>query len=209
MQKVKTPKRAVTERGQDERTASTWRHCADVDQAELDYDIKDAKALYEFHVEHKSGRAWRDHCDAVKQVRKAAKLLKKGLAVESVQEALSLNFVSWNPDPVISWAEKELAPRALSPLDREMEPYVKDAVGLGRVSAVEFIVGEHLPRVFTKHFRQPVSTTPDGAYVRFALDVLAEWSVTRPNGQPHAPESVVKALMLARGSGTRRMRKAD
>jgi len=214
MQKVLTPreKGAVANARQDERTGSSWRHIAHVDQTELDCDLRYAKALYEFHIEHKSGKAWRDHRDAVKSLRKGARLLKKSLAAGSVRRTLPLNLRALDDkflDDLISWAKNELVPKELSQLDREMEPYVRDAVGLGRVSAVEFMVGEHLPRIFTKHLRQRVATALDGPYVGFALDVLAEWGVTGRNGLPLSPESVVRALMLAQGSGTRRMGKAD
>ena len=170
------------------------------------------KGFYQFHIEHKSGKAWGDHCDAVKSLRRGAQLLKKSLAAESVRRTLPRNLRALDDkflDDLISWAKNELVPKELSQLDREMEPYVRDAVGLGRVSAIEFMAGERLPRIFTKHLRLPVTTALDGPYVVFALDVLAEWGVTGRNGLPLSPESVVRALMLAQGSGTRRMGKAD
>jgi len=107
-------------------------------------------------------------------------------------------------DRFISWSEKEVVPKPLSEFDREMEPYVKKAVGIGRgLSAVEWLTGELLPRIFEEHFQQPATGRssdgePDTPYVQFAIDALTQLEITGPGGRPIAAETIVRALTLAR-----------
>jgi hypothetical protein len=89
-------------------------------------------------------------------------------------------------------------------------------IGIDRLSAFEALVGQHLPKTFQKHFG-PVTrgrttrgrarigeadTNP--AYVRFAQEQLSNWGITGSGGEPHSPESIIRAMSHAAKGGRRR-----
>jgi hypothetical protein len=77
---------------------------------------------------------------------------------------------------------------------------IKDADAVSG-SALERLVGRKLPEVFENFFRRDVTLYPNGHYVRFALQVIAECKIGKPE-----PSTIVRALTSARSGRSRRPR---
>jgi hypothetical protein len=69
----------------------------------------------------------------------------------------------------------------------------------GNNSAREWLVGTKLPEVFNHFFRRDVTLYLKGDYVRFALQVLAEFEIEKPK-----PSTIVRALTNASGASSRK-----
>jgi hypothetical protein len=131
---INTPKKStIPQRRHNSRPAegapSNSLPSAQFDQKDIDFDLRTARAMYEFHNTQKR---WRNHCEAVKEVRRRAKQLKRALEVSGVREALARKTVPLSLESparfaefLIAWTDKELAPKQMSKLEREMEPFRK------------------------------------------------------------------------------------
>lgn len=65
-------------------------------------------------------------------------------------------------------------------------------------SMIDLLVGDFLPPNFKRYLKRPPSTTPKGPYVRFALQVLKEFNITKSNGEAYKAGTIVQALIYAR-----------
>jgi hypothetical protein len=95
---------------------------------------------------------------------------------------------------IVELAEAQLAPKQPSHLELEFGKVYADAIGIGRLSALDWLVGEHLPKIHEKYIG-PVARR--GEYVRFALKQLAKWGIRGPNNKPYKRETIVRAMSFA------------
>lgn len=70
------------------------------------------------------------------------------------------------------------------------------------MSAIEWLVGKHLPPIFAKHFGEVATPrrsdgSCDTPYVRFVLAALPEVGIFN-NGKAYAPETIARALSYAK-----------
>jgi hypothetical protein len=184
----------------------------EINQKELDSDLAFAKAFYLTHLQYRSGKHQRNDRRTKEKAIKRAKLLRQCFSDESVWSNLppDTEFPTDYLQKLIPWIEKHLVPRNASQLDVDLGRCYADSIGIGRLSAAEWLLGEHLPRIYETHFQQRATAALDSPYVCFALGALLKLGITRPdNGQPFAPETVVRALTLVRNGQPRRVGKAD
>jgi hypothetical protein len=96
-------------------------------------------------------------------------------------------------------------PKSFLPLrpevDRRLGARAANALGIGRKSAFEWLIGEYLPPVFEQHSGLEVKCrygdNPDTPYVRFAEAFLDEARIRTPKGpkgRPYTREAIVKAV---------------
>jgi hypothetical protein len=80
-------------------------------------------------------------------------------------------------------------------------------------SPFEWLVGEHLPELFNRHFARRARLSrnqgrPDGPYIRFAERVLLELEI-KHQGRPYTREAIARALTATRKGLIRRRRNRD
>jgi hypothetical protein len=99
-------------------------------------------------------------------------------------------------------------------LDRDRGRRLMNDIRIGRLSAFDWLVGEHLPEIYEEHFGTPATVgrstngQADSPYIRFAVRALADLGIKGPRGKAYAGESIIKAISLARNRGTRRVGKS-
>ena len=85
------------------------------------------------------------------------------------------------------------------------EPYGLDRIGSTYAAAEHWLIGQALPRVYTKYFgvefgysRDTVTGDPSGPGIRFILEVLSIMGATTPrDGKPFGPDAVEYYLKSA------------
>ena len=85
------------------------------------------------------------------------------------------------------------------------KPYGLDRIGSTYAAAEHWLIGQALPRVYTKYFgdefgysRDTVTGDPSGPGIRFILEVLSIMGVTTPrDGKPFGPDAVEYYLRSA------------
>jgi hypothetical protein len=181
--------------------------------AELKEDLRWAKELYLMH-EHGTGSQRDKRRKRLASIVRTAKRLRKLLSDDEGEPALRLGPIPESPivylSRIVAVAEAKLAP---SLFDIKAGKILSDEIGIGRLSALEWLVGEHLPKIYEKHIG-PVTRgrTTRGrarigegdsytAYVIFAQEQLARWGITQSGGQPQ--ESIIRAMSYAAKGGRR------
>jgi hypothetical protein len=183
--------------------------------AGLEEELEWANTLYLTHSEHKSrGRQRaRRKCDG-SILRVATRLIE---LLESRDPPLRLP--SWQSpksyvSEIVTAVEAELAPKeAAAPFDVDFGKKFSDYIGIGRLSAFEWLVGERLQPIFERYFGQPATgrdsiREPDTPYVRFVLEFLATRGIRQANGKPYEAESIATAMSKAKAV-TRRTQGGD
>jgi hypothetical protein len=163
-----------------------------------------SKAIAEYHS-LLSLRDIKTQKARLKKIHKTASKLTALLRAE--EESEGLDWCSqWPKDlPPPSKVAKELQRMIEESGVLETSPQkiireIKDADAVPG-SALEWLVGRKLPEVFENFFRRDVTLYPNGHYVRFALKVIAECEIGKPE-----PSTIVKALTSARSGRSRRPR---
>jgi hypothetical protein len=74
-------------------------------------------------------------------------------------------------------------------------------LSLNEHSALNWLVGERLTKVFATHFERPAALSrdpntgePRGPYIRFAAAVLGELNIKKTNGDPYSLETIARAM---------------
>jgi hypothetical protein len=104
-------------------------------------------------------------------------------------------------------ADRLCTPESFLPVspevDRRLGARAAKALGIGRKSAFEWLVGEYLPPVFEQHTGLKVTcrhgVRPDTLYVRFAEAFLDKTEIRTSKGSRYTPEAIVKAMSDRRG----------
>jgi hypothetical protein len=181
---------------------------APVISPELENDLLCAKTWYLTRLEHQSGKRRREDRKRAEKIIKAAKSLAD-LLDESGRRVvrLPLECPQIYLSQVVEAAEDALKPRPTSQLDRLGGERLMSELGIGRMSAFEWLAGQRLPEIFEKHSGIPATPRgdrtqpPDTRYVRFAVDALARLGIRLSNDKPHARESIAKAMSVAKSGG--------
>jgi hypothetical protein len=165
----------------------------------------------------------REHLESLRAIIKHAKALEECFRRQHVPTPpLEWESPTAYFQKVVAWAERELKPQMPATkeacdrerLDRELGRRLMNDIGIGRLSAFDWFVGEHLAQIYKKHFGTPATIgrstdgKADSPYIRFAVRSLADLGIKGPRGKPYAGESIIKAVSLVRQRGTRRLGKS-
>jgi hypothetical protein len=176
----------------------------------LESDLAFAKALYLTRCEHQSGKRRREDRKRAAKIIKAAKSLAN-LFDESGRRAVPLPLQMECPETylsqVVEAANDALKPKPASSLNRRLGKRFMSELGIGRMSAFEWLVGQHLCEIYKKHFQSRAKAHPASAYVCWVEEELVKLGVTS-NGKPYERGAIVRAMSIAKNGG-RRMGKSD
>jgi hypothetical protein len=182
----------------------------EINEKELESDLTFARVWFLVHDEHRSDKSRRKQRLCLQLVIKRAKSLKQACLQNRAPLPIDLEAPEIYLEKLKTWAEHQLQPVPRSPIDIEWGQRLADSIGIGRLSAFEWLAGEHLPKIYEKHFGEPATLgrtsrgEPNTRYVRFAVDALKKLGIARSDGRPYAPESILKAMTLARKGVPRR-----
>src|ERR1700730_16623047 len=128
---------------------------------ELDDDLIWSRSLYLTHCEHRSRKQHRKRHDRLAKISKATQRLMvllsdDGSGEPAIRFPLDMQSPTTYLKRILATVEAELSPKFVSPLDIEIEggKHLADALGIGRLSAFEWLVGERLPQIYEKYYRR-------------------------------------------------------
>jgi hypothetical protein len=170
---------------------------------ELDNDLAFAKALYLTRCEHQSEKRRREDRERAAKIIKIAKNLAN-LFDEGGRRAVRLPLHMECPEAylsqVVEAAENTLKPKPASALDRQLGERFMLELGIGRLSAFEWLAGQHLCEIYKKHFQSEPKAHPGSAYVCWVEMELVKLRITF-NGKPYERDAIVRAMTLAKNGG--------
>jgi hypothetical protein len=186
-----------------------------LDVEDLRHDLDHAGTWFLVATRYRTGRPKREARLNLQKLSKAARRLQTLLRNERAWELIApfLHYRQEDPrialDRLVGAVDRALEPPPPpTPLDIEAGRAFAKALGIGELSPFEWLVGRHLPKIFEKHFGEVATArraegTPNTRYLRFAGLSLAAMSI-RNRGRPYSPESIVRAMTLAKHDGARR-----
>jgi hypothetical protein len=185
-----------------------------IDRSALRDDLEWAATLYATSAQIRVGKG--KHVKALQQVTKTARKLKLLLADAEIWRTIGRQYPFDAPDPdvilehLIKSADRALAPSPPEPeWQRKAAHQMTQELALHEKSTFEWLAGERLPLVFTKHFdcRETLSRVLDGRldspFIRFAESALIELGIQH-NRVAYTRETVARALTIARTGRNRR-----
>jgi hypothetical protein len=181
----------------------------DLDRHALQNDLLLCLWHYDQAKEARSRRG-KDQFAALKEADKLAQQLIAMLKSENVRQHAKSSTCEWHIGQL-----EELISECKSPIDNlDDEGFQERSVAiraglLPRAERYEgwgsvyWLVGDYLPRAFSKHFRDKPGTKPNSPYVRFAESVLREAVILNDEGNFYKRESISRAMKYKRGGHLR------
>ena len=187
---------------------------SDLDREELCNALKFCATWHRVVTEYGSARLERERTRRLDMAAKSARRLAQLLAHDDTWSFIGKKLSPYDESP------REAVLRLVKALDEALGSYVPLARRLGALgddltayltdrSPLEWLVGKHLPKLWSKHFgikariSRSKDGTPDGPYIRFAESVLVELNITK-SGQPYRRETLAKAFTDARAERSRK-----
>ena len=191
-------------------------------EVEVDYEQLrcDLDWAHTHFMTHQNSKHSRGTADKLAKVQKMSLKLKHMLEDEEVRKILGLRLLPSEMCQGLQDIADAAQPSELQSgtAAEKINSRLIDEMGIDRRSSFEWLVGEHLPCIFEKHFLQSAGFTRDpytdkvdkvdSAYIRFVRSALDQLNI-KNNDAPYSTGSIARALTDGKAGRPRKKARAS